>query len=45
MAVTSIALPRELFETVKIQAIKERTTFRQFVEDALRAQLARRREK
>jgi len=44
MAVTSIALPRDLFERAKIQAVKDRTTFRQFVEDALRAALARRKD-
>ena len=44
MAVTTIALPRDLFDRVKIQAVKDRTTFRQFVEDAVRASLARRKD-
>ena len=44
MAVTTIALPRDLFDRVKIQAVKDRTTFRQFVEDAVRAALARRKD-
>ena len=44
MVVTTIALPRDLFERVKIRAVKERTTFRAFVEEAVRAALARRKD-
>ena len=39
--VTTIELPRDLYQRAKIQAVLDRTTFRALVEKALRAALAR----
>jgi hypothetical protein len=41
VVVTTIALPREMYERLKIRAVRERTTFREVVLAALRAALAR----
>jgi hypothetical protein len=38
---TTVTLPRDLYDEVRIRAIREHVTFRQFMEDALRAALAR----
>ncbi len=38
---TTVTLPRVLYDRVRIAAIREHVTFRQFMERALRAALAR----
>jgi hypothetical protein len=39
--VTTIELPREIYQRAKIQAVLEHVTFRALVEEALRVVLAR----
>jgi post-segregation antitoxin (ccd killing protein) len=43
--VTTIELPRDLYQRAKIQAVLDHTTFRALVEQALRAALARKETK
>jgi hypothetical protein len=38
---TTVTLPRALYGRVRIQAIREQRTFREYMERALRAALAR----
>jgi len=42
--VTTIELPRDLYQRAKIRAVVEGTTFRALVEEALRAALTRKGE-